>query len=123
IAQTTLSYERGGNTLSRVSRQVALFNRLVEAASVLRRDGTRAIDDPVVRQKLGQMYAEIEVLRYGSLRTLSRLEKGIRLGPESSITKLYYSEMEKRHYEFILDILGPYGQLIEGAPGEYALQE
>lgn len=123
IAQTTLSYERGGNTLSRVSRYMAVFNRLVEAASELRRDGKRAIDDPVVRQKLGQMYAEIEVLRYGSLRILSRLEKGIRPGPESSITKLYYSEMEKRHYEFILDILGPYGQLIEGVPAEYALKE
>lgn len=122
IAQTTLSYERGGNTLSRVSRQVALFNRLVEVASQLRRDGSRAIDDPLIRQKLGHMYADIEVLRYGSLRLLSQLEKGSRPGPESSITKLYYSEMDKRHQELVLEILGPYGQLIEGAPAEYALQ-
>ncbi|MDI3339435.1 MAG: acyl-CoA dehydrogenase family protein [Sphaerobacter sp.] len=123
IAQTTLSYERGGNTLSRVSRQLALFHRLLQVASRLERDGRRAIDDPVVRQKLGQMYTEIEVLRYGSLRILSRLEKGIRPGPESSITKLYYSEMDKRHQELVLEILGPYGQLIEGAPSAYALQD
>src|SRR5690606_248258 len=83
--------------------------------------GTRAIDDPLIRQRLGQMYAEIEVLRYGSLRILSRAEKGLRPGPESSITKLYYSEMDKRHQELVLDILGPYGQLIEGMPAEYAL--
>ncbi|HEU5422198.1 MAG TPA: acyl-CoA dehydrogenase family protein, partial [Nitrolancea sp.] len=74
IAQTTLSYERGGNTLSRVSAQQAEFARLLEVARTLQRNGRPAIEDPVVRQKLGQIYAEIEVLRYGSLRILSRLE-------------------------------------------------
>src|SRR3712207_9454064 len=39
IAQTTLSYERGGNTLSRVSRQQATFARLVEVARTLKRNG------------------------------------------------------------------------------------
>ncbi|HET9017055.1 MAG TPA: acyl-CoA dehydrogenase family protein [Thermomicrobiaceae bacterium] len=120
IAQTTLSYERGGNTMSRVSRQLAVFQRLMEVASVLRRDGTRAIDNPVIRQKLGRMYAEIEVLRYGSLRILSAAEKGQRPGPESSVTKLYYSEMDKRQQELIQEIMGPYGQLIEGEPAAYA---
>ena len=121
IAQTTLSYERGGNTMSRVSRQLATFQRLLEVAGALRRDGTRAIDNPVVRQKLGRMYTEIEVLRYGSLRILSAAEKGQRPGPESSVTKLYYSELDKRQQELIQEILGPYGQLIEGQPAEYAL--
>jgi len=121
IAQTTLSYERGGNTMSRVSRQLATFQRLLEVAGALRRDGTRVIDNPVVRQKLGRMYTEIEVLRYGSLRILSAAEKGQRPGPESSVTKLYYSELDKRQQELIQEILGPYGQLIEGQPAEYAL--
>lgn len=119
IAQTTLSYERGGNTLSRVTRMQEGFNRLVQVSNTLRRDGTRAIDDPVTRQKLGEMYAEVEVLRYASLRILSRLEKGLRPGPESSISKLHYSELDKKMQEMILDILGPYGQQVEGAPDEY----
>lgn len=122
IAQTTLSYERGGNTLGRVTRHTAHFQRLLEVVSVLRRDGKSAIDDPLVRQKLGQIYTEIEVLRYSSLRLLSRLEKGNRPGPESSATKLAYSELDKRHQELILDILGPYGQLFEGESDELALQ-
>lgn len=122
IAQTTLSYERGGSTLGRVSRQLAQFHRLLEVATVLRGDGTRAIDDPLMRQKLGQIYSEIELLRYSSLRLLSRLEKGIRPGPESSVTKLYYSEMDKRHQELILEILGPYGQLFAGQPDELAME-
>lgn len=123
IAQTTLSYERGGNTLSRVTRMQESFNRLVEVANTLRKDGTRAIDDPVTRQKLGEMYAEVEVLRYASLRILSRLEKGLRPGPESSISKLHYSELDKKMQEMILDILGPYGQQIEGAPREYMFSD
>ena len=122
IAQTTLSYERGGNTLGRVSRQTAQFHRLLEVASALRYDSTRAIDDPLIRQKLAQIYAEIEVLRYSSLRLLSRLEKGNRPGPESAVTKLSYSELDKRHQELILEILGPYGQLFAGEPEELSFE-
>lgn len=119
IAQTTLGYERGGNTLSRVSRMQESFNRLVSVANHLQVDGSRAIDNPVIRQKLGRIYAEVEVLRYASLRILSRLEKGERPGPESSIAKLHYSELDKRIQEIVLEILGPYGQEIGGAPAEY----
>ncbi len=120
IAQTTLSYERGGNTLSRVSRLQVAFDRLVEAAGVLQVDGGRAIDDPIIRQKLGQIYAETEVLRYASLRLLSKLEKGERPGPEASVSKLHYSELDKKVQEMIQEILGPYGQQISGAPSELA---
>jgi alkylation response protein AidB-like acyl-CoA dehydrogenase len=121
IAQTTLGYERGGNTLSRVSRLQVQLSRLLEVAQNLRRDGTRAIDDPVIRQKLGHIVADIEVLRYASLRILSRLEKGQRPGPEASIAKLHYSELDKRVQEIILDILGPYGQQLENIPPELRL--
>jgi alkylation response protein AidB-like acyl-CoA dehydrogenase len=123
IAQTTLSYERGGNTLSRVTRMQESFNRLVQVANTLRRDGTKAIDDPITRQKLGEMYSEIEVLRYSSLRILGRLEKGQRPGPESSIAKLHYSELDKKLQEMVLDILGPYGQQIEGAPEAFMFSD
>ena len=73
-----------------------------------------AIEDPIVRQKLGEIYAEIEVLRYSALRLLSRLEKGQRPGPEASISKLHYSELDKHVQELFLDILGPYGQQTDG---------
>jgi alkylation response protein AidB-like acyl-CoA dehydrogenase len=121
IAQTTLSYERGGNTLSRVSRQTAQFDRLLEVARTLKRNGRPAIEDPIIRQQLGQMYAEIEVLRYATLRLLSRLEKGLRPGPDSSISKLYYSELDKRLQEMTQAILGPYGQLTEGLSPDLSL--
>jgi alkylation response protein AidB-like acyl-CoA dehydrogenase len=121
IAQTTLSYERGGDTMGIVARAQQSFERVLHIAQHMRRDGSRAIDDPVVRQKLGQIAAEIEVLRYASLRVLSSLEKGNQPGPESSISKLHYSELDKRVYTLILDILGPYGQQLDGLPAAYAV--
>ena len=120
IAQTTLSYERGGDTMGIVARLQQSFERLLEIAGTLRPDGTRQLDDPLVRQKLGQIYSEIEVLRYSSLRILSTLEKGNQPGPESSISKLHYSELDKRVNTIMLDILGPYGQITDAAPAEYA---
>ncbi len=123
IAQTTLSYERGGNTLSRVGRLQSSFDRLIEVANTLQVDGTRAIDDPVIRGKIGQIYAETEVLRYSSLRLLSKLEKGERPGPEASVSKLHYSELDKNVQEVIQEILGPYGQQIGGGDPAYAFDD
>ncbi len=121
LAQTTLGFERGGNVLARVTRHKANLNRLIEVCQTLPRDGGTALDDPLVRQKLGRMLVEVEVLRYAGLRILSKLEKGQRPGPESSVDKLYYSEMDKRHQEMVQEILGPYGQLEEGLPPELEL--
>jgi alkylation response protein AidB-like acyl-CoA dehydrogenase len=121
LAQTTLGFERGGNVLSRVVRARANLVRLIEVCRHLPRDGGTALDDPLVRQKLGQIQVEIEVMRYQALRVLSKAEKGERPGPESSIDKLYYSEADKRHQELVQSILGPYGELDKGLPAELAL--
>src|SRR4029077_10273440 len=60
IAQTTLGYERGGRALARITNYSSQFTRLVEAAKRLRRHGRPLIEDPVVRQKLGRIWSEIE---------------------------------------------------------------
>ncbi len=116
IAQTTLSYERGANSLARVTRYTAAFHQLVGAGRALRRGGRSLLEDPVVRAKLGRIYAELEVQRYAALRVLSALNKGEGPGTASSITKLAYSEFEKRFNELGLEILGPYGQSTAGLP-------
>ncbi len=121
LAQTTLGFERGGNTLARVTRAQANLRRLTEVCRTLSRDGVPALEDPLVRQRLGRMAVEVEVLRYAGYRILSKLEKGQRPGSESSVDKLYYSELDKRHQELIQDILGPYGQLEQGLPEELGL--
>jgi alkylation response protein AidB-like acyl-CoA dehydrogenase len=112
IAQTTLGYERGGNSLGRVTRYAIAFNQLVKAAKQLRRGGRPLIEDPAVRARMGKLYAELEVQRYAGLRVLSALDKGESPGAASSITKLSYTEFEKRYYETALEILGPWGQVM-----------
>jgi len=112
IAQTTLGFERGGNSLGRVTRYAIAFNQLVKAAKQLKRQGRPLIEDPVVRAKMGKLYAELEVQRYAGLRVLSALDKSDSPGAASSITKLSYTEFEKRYYETALEILGPWGQMM-----------
>ena len=122
IAQTTLGYERGGRALARITSYASQYGRLVEAARRLKRHGCPLIDDPVIRQKLGRIWAELEVERYGALRTLTLLERGEHPGAGGSLTKLSYSEFEKRFMEMAMEILGPYGQLTDGAPEELRLE-
>jgi alkylation response protein AidB-like acyl-CoA dehydrogenase len=112
IAQTTLGFERGGNSLGRVTRYAIAFNQLVKATKQLKRGGRPLIEDPAVRAKMGKLYTELEVQRYAGLRVLSALDKGDSPGAASSITKLSYTEFEKRYYETALEILGPWGQLM-----------
>ncbi|HXH82192.1 MAG TPA: acyl-CoA dehydrogenase family protein [Candidatus Tectomicrobia bacterium] len=112
IAQTTLGYERGANSLGRVTRYAIAFGQLVKAARTLRRHGRPLIEDPAVRSTMGRLYAELEVQRYAGLRVLSALNRGQSPGAASSITKLSYTEFEKRYYEAALEILGPWGQVM-----------
>ncbi|MEP7200682.1 MAG: acyl-CoA dehydrogenase family protein, partial [Chloroflexota bacterium] len=116
--QTTFGFERGAGTLNRVTVHMVSLRRLTEVTKQLKQNGHTAFADPLVRQKLGRAYVEIEVMRYSGLRVLTRLEKGSRPGPESSIAKLYYSEFAKRYHEWVMEILGPYGGIIEGMPSE-----
>jgi len=112
IAQTTLGWERGANSLGRVTRYAVASNQLVRATKELRRGGKPLLEDAAVRARLGKAYAELEVQRYAALRVLSALQNSDSPGAASSITKLSYTEFEKRYFELALEILGPYGQLV-----------
>src|SRR4029453_3927318 len=122
IAQTTLGYERGGRALPPITNSASPSTGPVGGAKRPRRHGRPLIEDPVVRQKLGRIWSEIEVERYQALRTLTFLERGEPPGAAGSQTKLSYSEFEKRFMELALEILGPYGQLTQGAPEDFKLQ-
>jgi alkylation response protein AidB-like acyl-CoA dehydrogenase len=111
IAIATLMFERGtlGAALQiTFKRQIA---RLIELARTLKRDGGTASRDPLVRQKLAQMYAEIEIFRLNQMRTITRMAKSGVPGPEGSIQKIFWSEMNQRLQQVAMELLGPYGQL------------
>jgi alkylation response protein AidB-like acyl-CoA dehydrogenase len=106
VANTVLGYERGAGTLSRS----AGFERTLRDLIALARERGRT-RDPLVRQALAQHAIEVEILRLHGLRQLTALARGERHGPESSIQKVYYSELDQRLTRTGNDLLGPYGQL------------
>jgi alkylation response protein AidB-like acyl-CoA dehydrogenase len=92
-----------------------VFKRNLEAliarARTVERNGVRASEDPIVRQKLAQAYLELEILRLNTNRALTSLSKTGIPGPEGSIQKLYWSEWNQRMQQTAQEVLGPYGQL------------
>lgn len=103
-----------------------VFKRNLEAliarSHTVERNGVRASQDPIVRQKLAQAYLELEILRLNTDRALTSLSKTGIPGPEGSIQKLYWSEMNQRTQQTAQEILGSYGQLKDFDNGmwEYA---
>ena len=103
-AMTTFGFERGG------LGSAARFEGVVGALADLTRK-VRAGGDPAVRQRVAQARIESHVFRLNGLRALSRAQQGHAPGPEASLTKLFWSEMDKRIQETAIAVQGPYGAL------------
>jgi alkylation response protein AidB-like acyl-CoA dehydrogenase len=114
MAMSTFGFERSG--LANASR----FERAVESLADLAR-GRGVGGDPVVRQRVAQARIEAHIFRLNSLRALSRAQQGQVPGPEASLTKLYWSEMDKRIQETAIAVQGLYGAL--GPRSAWAVEE
>ena len=116
VAVSTLMYERGsyGARLHLIFRRN--ISRLIQIARVTPRNGRTAADDPLIRQKLAQCFAEIEIMRLNQLRAFSRITATGVPGPEGSIQKIFWSELNQRVQQLAQEIMGPYGQLIATDP-------
>jgi alkylation response protein AidB-like acyl-CoA dehydrogenase len=117
VAISTLMHERAtlGAGLNIIYKR--WFDRLVELSRQLVRNGRPASEDPVMRQKLAQAYTEIEVMRLNQMRIISRIANGGTPGPEGSVQKLLWSELNQRFQQIAMELLGAYGQLTKGAAG------
>ena len=69
------------------------------------------LDDPLVRDRLADIYARLEILRLTSLRGLTATEKYGQPGPEGSLTKWMWSQTNQRLTQFAIDVLGPHALL------------
>jgi alkylation response protein AidB-like acyl-CoA dehydrogenase len=111
VAMTTLMHERGTLGFSLTARLEVLFNKLIVLAAQTPREGGRACDDPSIRDRIAQLYAELQALRFTNYRALTALVKTGIPGPEGSIAKLHWSETNQRLSKLALEILGPRAQL------------
>jgi len=116
VAIGTLAHERatlGAGVQITIKRQ---FDRLVQLAHSTTRNGKPASEDPLVRQKLGQCYTDIEIMRLNQMRAVSRInQKGVP-GPEGSVLKVFWTELNQRFQQIATELLGPYATLTKGDP-------
>jgi alkylation response protein AidB-like acyl-CoA dehydrogenase len=70
----------------------------------------RADKNPVLRDRLMQLWVESECARLTNMRAAQTRQAGVP-GPEGSTGKLHGAELNKKIYELCIDILGPAGQL------------
>ena len=110
VALTALGNERANLGTGLYMMFKRDFDALLERAASIQRAGRPITEDPIVRQKLAQAYLDLEVFRLNSLRTLSGMSNSNAPGPEGSILKLYWSEMNQRNAQLALEVLGLPGQ-------------
>jgi alkylation response protein AidB-like acyl-CoA dehydrogenase len=117
VATTTLMNERGTGALASVMRYRIVFDEIVDLARTTLRSGEPATRDPVFRQQLAQFYVDLEMMRFTAYRTFSKILKGGDPGPEGSISKIAWSELNQRMMEFVMALEGPASQLMRGSEG------
>jgi alkylation response protein AidB-like acyl-CoA dehydrogenase len=108
VAITTLMHERA--TLA-FGLQVSVKLALRELMDVARKD--RASRDPIVRDRLAQLYIEAEVLRLNAYRGLSAIMRDGVPGPEGSLGKWQWAEVNQALTELAMDLRGSHGVLYD----------
>jgi len=116
VANTTLAHERG--TAFPFKEQVVHEVYLDELYALASRRG--GLDDEDLSDALAQSFVELRVLRLHNWRTLSRLAHGIEPGPESSVTKLAWTDMTQHLSQRALTVVGDAAPLWAGATDEPA---
>jgi len=109
VAMTTLLHERGTLGMALATRAQITAAELAEYARKLGRGS-----DPIVRQKIAQHTIEARALQLNGYRAVTAVKRSGIPGPEGSILKLMWSELNQRMTETAVDIAGPAGQVGEG---------
>lgn len=110
VAITTLMYERG------TTWRAIWVPVLLEEFLALARSTKNAFADPVLRQKIAQVYIEVQAMRYTFYRNLTKLLRGEVPGPEGSIVKLHASEVQQRLTDLAVELEGLHALASQGSP-------
>ncbi len=121
VAITTLMYERLALGFGLQVRLRIALDALIELAKRTKRNGVTAAQDPVLRQKLAQLWIDTEVFKYTGARAVTKLVRGELPGPEASTGKIWWCETHQRLQEVAMEIQGPYHQLTKGS--EWAIEQ
>jgi alkylation response protein AidB-like acyl-CoA dehydrogenase len=115
VAITTLMNERAGLGFGAVGTIQNGIRRLGELARETRLNSGSAADDSHYRQRIAQLYIEAETMRLNAYRGLTKTMRDGVPGPEGSLIKWQWAEINQALTELALEIEGPYAPLDEGA--------
>jgi len=114
IAMCTASHERG-LLLRSPGRFLAAAGRLV---SLWRRGG----GDPALRDRVADAWIGARAYQLHTQATVARLAAGGTLGdlgPEASLGKVFWSELDLALHETALDLLGSWAEVRDGPDGRW----
>ncbi|MPY82178.1 MAG: acyl-CoA dehydrogenase [Actinophytocola sp.] len=105
VAMTTANNERG-LSLRSPGRFLAAANRLLD---LWQREGGPA--DTALAERVADAWIDARAYQLYTFETVTRLAEGGELGPESSVNKLFWSQLDLDLHETALDVLGPEAEL------------
>jgi alkylation response protein AidB-like acyl-CoA dehydrogenase len=103
-AMSTSSNERG-MSLRSPARFLAPAERLVQAWAQDR--------DPAYADRVADAWIKAQAYRLHTFGTVTRLAAGGELGAESSITKVFWSDLDVAIHQTALDLRGPDAELVD----------
>jgi alkylation response protein AidB-like acyl-CoA dehydrogenase len=111
VAMSTLSFERGTAFMAeQVGLERTVSELIAVAGDVVGPGGRRpAIEDDEIARRLGRALAEVSALRAMTLAAVSRSAGQPQPGPEASMMRVMYGELEQRIMKLAVDIVGADG--------------
>jgi len=114
VAMGTLEFERSGIGAA-VGRENTIHD-LIQIARELKRS-----EDPLIRQRLAQLYIDGNAAKYTGLRALTKQLRGEMPGPESAVMSHFGTELNQRIQDFAMQLQGPYSRLVRDS--KYAIDD
>src|SRR3954454_19292965 len=115
VAITTLMNERAGLAFGAIAQLRNSLNRLARLAGETPSNGGTAADDELNRQRLAKLHIEAEAMRLNAYRGLTKTMESGTPGPEGSLGKWQWADVNQGIAELALEIEGPYAPLARGA--------
>jgi alkylation response protein AidB-like acyl-CoA dehydrogenase len=109
VANSLLGLERGEEAATNPIFFRAELDRIIALAREVGR-----LDDPVIRDRLAGCHTKVEIMRFLGYRILTQVLRDGRIGPEASISKLYWSEYHQVATDLAIELLGPQAMVREG---------
>lgn len=111
IAMSTAGFERG-----LMLRSPARFQETAKRLVALYREHSNDILDLSIEDAVVKCYMDAEAYALSTYQTASRLMNGGKIGSESSVNKIFWSELDQFMHETAMNILGWQAELWPHAP-------